>query len=144
MVRPNPCRMPHPFAFLMGTEFAVDFIGSTRPHVVKWTKDFRQTGPLHNLRKHRSQILSRITITVDYEFPAFIIRHEIEGVQFLSQFGKQRDPTPLFPFIITPIRSTRSRLHFAPVCFNLAPIRFLHAPSTCPLPIERPSASRSR
>ena len=34
--------------------------------------------------------------------------------------------------------------HFAHVCFNLFPIKCLHAPSICPLPIARPSANRSR
>ncbi len=31
-----------------------------------------------------------------------------------------------------------------PVCFNLAPIKFLHASSTWPLPVDRPTARLSR
>jgi hypothetical protein len=39
----------------------------------------------------------------------------------------------------TAILSSLSGFHFAQVCFNHFPIKFLHAPSTCPLPITRPS-----
>ena len=39
--------------------------------------------------------------------------------------------------------STRRYLHFAPVCFRRLPIAVLQAPSTIPLPMERPSFNRA-
>ena len=42
------------------------------------------------------------------------------------------------------IRSSRCTFHRAPVCLRRLPMDVLHALSTIPLPIDRPSASRRR